>query len=211
MDTQVLSVDGEPKQTISLDDAVFSRAVSEGSIYHAIRNELANARVGTASTKTRSQVRGSTRKPWRQKGTGRARAGRRSSPLWVGGGVVFGPQLRDYGYKLPRTMKRVALKSILSMKAQQDALRVIEDFTVETGKTRDLVKILEPISEGRRTVLIMKDEDAMVKRAARNIPWLRFLSYQRLCAHDLYYAERVILMESAAAGLAELYGNARKK
>ncbi len=210
METQVLSLDGQPKQTIVLDDSVFGREVSEGSIYHAIRNELANARVGTAATKTRGQVRGSTRKPWRQKGTGRARAGRRSSPIWVGGGVAFGPQPRDYGYKLPRVMKRVAMKSILSMKARDGALAVVEDFGVESGKTKDLVKILSPISGGKRTVLVMKDDDPMVKRAARNVPWLRFLSYQRLCAHELYYADRVIFMKSAAERLAELYGGDKK-
>ncbi len=210
MDAQLFSVEGKPKQTISLDDTVFARDVSEGSIYHAIRNELANARLGTASTKTRSEVRGSTRKPWRQKGTGRARAGRRSSPVWVGGGVAFGPRPRDYGYKLPRTMKRVAMKSILSMKARNEALSVVEDFTVESGKTRDLVKILAPLAGERRTVLVMKDDDPMVKRAARNVPWLRYLSYERLRAHDLYYAERVVFMQSAAEKLGELYGRDNK-
>ena len=210
MDAQLFSVEGKPKQTISLDDTVFARDVSEGSIYHAIRNELANARLGTASTKTRSEVRGSTRKPWRQKGTGRARAGRRSSPVWVGGGVAFGPRPRDYGYKLPRTMKRVAMKSILSMKARNEALSVVEDFTVESGKTRDLVKILAPLAGERRTVLVMKDDDPMVKRAARNVPWLRYLSYERLRAHDLYYAERVVFMQSAAEKLGELYGRGNK-
>lgn len=191
---------------MALDDNVFAGKVSEGSIYHAIRNELANARVGTAATKTRSEVRGSTRKPWRQKGTGRARAGSRSSPIWVGGGTVFGPRPRDYGYKLPRTMKRVAMKSILSMKARDGALTVIEDFGIESGKTRDLVKILAPICEEKRSVLVMNDDDVMLKRAARNIPWLRYLSYQRLCAHELYYAERVVVMQSAAEKLAEFYG-----
>ncbi len=210
MDAQLFSIEGKPKQTISLDDTVFARDVSEGSIYHAIRNELANARLGTASTKTRSEVRGSTRKPWRQKGTGRARAGRRSSPVWVGGGVAFGPRPRDYGYKLPRTMKRVAMKSILSMKARNEALSVVEDFTVESGKTRDLVKILAPLAGERRTVLVMKDDDPMVKRAARNVPWLRYLSYERLRAHDLYYAERVVFMQSAAEKLGELYGRDNK-
>ncbi len=210
MDAQLFSVEGKPKQTISLDDTVFARDVSEGSIYHAIRNELANARLGTASTKTRSEVRGSTRKPWRQKGTGRARAGRRSSPVWVGGGVAFGPRPRDYGYKLPRTMKRVAMKSILSMKARNEALSIVEDFTVESGKTRDLVKILAPLAGEKRTVLVMKDDDPMVKRAARNVPWLRYLSYERLRAHDLYYAERVVFMQSAAEKLGELYGRDNK-
>ncbi len=111
MDAKVYSIQGEEIRTIQLDDAVFGREPSEGTIYHAIRNELANRRVGTSSTKTRSEVNGSTTKPWKQKGTGRARAGRRKSPLWTGGGIIFGPKPRDFGYSMPRKMKRLAMKS----------------------------------------------------------------------------------------------------
>ena len=106
MKATVFSVKGEALREVDLDEEVFQREVNQNVIYEAIKNELANARIGTASTKTRSEVRGSTAKPWRQKGTGRARAGRRRSPLWVGGGVVFGPKPRDYSYKLPRKVKR---------------------------------------------------------------------------------------------------------
>ena len=114
----------------------------EGALAGPLRNELANQRIGTASTKTRSEVRGSGTKPWRQKGTGRARAGSRQSPVWVGGGVVFGPRPRDYGYRLPRKIKRLAIRSILSQKQQESRLKVVEDFSVESGKTRELVKVL---------------------------------------------------------------------
>src|SRR6056297_571997 len=111
MDASVLSTEGKEVRKLALSEAVFNREVSEGSIYSAIRNELANLRVGTAKTKGRSEVRGTRKKPWRQKGTGRARAGSRQSPIWVGGGIAFGPQPRDYSYKLPRKVKRAALKS----------------------------------------------------------------------------------------------------
>jgi len=205
MEAKVLSIQGKEVRTVLLSDAVFNREISEGSIYHAIRNELANMRVGTAATKTRGLVNFSGRKPWRQKGTGRARSGTRRSPVWVGGGTIFGPQPRDYSYRLPKKIKRAALESILSQKAQDGTLTVVEDFTIDSGKTRDMVALLGKLTEAKRVVLVMKDDDGMVKRAARNIPWLRFLSYQRLRAHDLYYARHIIVMESAATALGDFY------
>lgn len=206
MEAKVFSTDGKELRSIALSDRVFGREVSEGAIYHAIRNELANLRVGTASTKTRSEVRGSGAKPWRQKGTGRARSGHKRSPVWVGGGTVFGPKPRDYSYKLPRKMKRAAMTSILTLKAQGDQLKVLEDFDVASGKTKDLVSILKNFSQEERTVLILKDDDKLVKRAARNIPWLTFLTFNRLRAHDLFYGKKVLVMESAATGLNDFYG-----
>ena len=207
MKKQVYGRDGKQLREIDLADAVFDRQVSRGGIYHAIRNELANQRQGTASVKTRAEVRGSSRKPYRQKGTGRARAGHRRSPIWVGGGRVFGPSPRDFGYRLPRKMKRLALKSILSLKSKQEELRVIEDFSVESGKTKDLVSILRNLVPAERTVIILKDDDQMLKRAGRNVPWLSFLAWNRLRAHDIFYGKHVLLLESAAAKLNELYGD----
>jgi large subunit ribosomal protein L4 len=206
MDAKVLSTEGKEVRSIRLSDSVFGRTVSDGAIYHAVRNELANGRVGTAKTKTRSEVAGSHRKPWRQKGTGRARAGTYQSPVRVGGGIAFGPQPRSYSYKLPRKMKRAALMSLLSQKVQADDLIVVEDFTVESGKTRDLARILAGLTSEARTVLILGDDDAMIKRAGRNIPWLSYLSYNRLRAHDLFYGQKVVVTESAAQKLNEFYG-----
>ena len=208
MKATVFSVKGEALREVDLDEEVFQREVNQNVIYEAIKNELANARIGTASTKTRSEVRGSTAKPWRQKGTGRARAGRRRSPLWVGGGVVFGPKPRDYSYKLPRKVKRLAMKSILSLKVHNESLKVVEDFTIESGKTKELAQLLANLSDGQRTVLVLKDNDPMIKRAGRNIPWLHFLSYNRLRAHDLYYGRNVLVLETAAGRLNEYYGKA---
>ena len=205
MEKKVLSTDGKEIRSIELSDEVFGREVSEGSIYYAIRNELANMRVGTASTKTRSEVRGSGAKPWSQKGTGRARSGHRRSPLWVGGGTVFGPKPRDYSYTMPKKMKRTAMKSILSMKAQDESLVVVEDFSVDSGRTKDLAVILKNLTDGVRTVMILKDDDALLKRAARNIPWLTTLSYNRLRAHDLFYGRKLIVLESAVKNLNEFY------
>jgi len=206
MDTKVLSIEGKELRSITLSDAVFGREVSDGAIYHAVRNELANARVGTANTKTRSEVAGSRRKPWRQKGTGRARSGTYQSPVRVGGGIAFGPRPRDYSYKLPRKMKRAAMMSLLSQKMRDDRLVVVEDFTVESGKTRELARIMTALTSQERTVLIMADDDAMIKRAGRNIAWMTFLSYSRLRAHDLFYGQRVVMTESAAKKINEFYG-----
>lgn len=208
MQAQVLSTAGKKLRQMDLADDVFSREVSDGAIYHAIRNELANARVGTASTKTRGFVHYSGRKPWRQKGTGRARSGTRRSPVWVGGGTVFGPQARDYSYRMPRKMKRAALHSILSQKLQDENLLVVEDFTVESGKTRDMVALMRGLTDTQRVVLITKDDDPMLKRAARNIPWLRYLAWNRLRAHDLFYAHTVVVMESAAKALGGIHEEA---
>ena len=206
MEVKVLSTTGKEVRNVALEDSVFARPVSEGAIYHAIRNELANDRVGTASTKTRGHVNYGGRKPWRQKGTGRARSGSRRSPVWVGGGTVFGPLPRDYSYKLPRKMKRNAFMSILTRKAQEGQLIVVEDFTVESGKTREIAALLRNLTEAGRVVLVTAGDDPMVKRAARNVPWLRFLTWNRLRAHDLFYAHAVVVMESAATALGTMYG-----
>ena len=210
MKTQVYGLDGTALREIDLADEVFGRDVSEGAIYHAIRNELANRRHGTASTKDRGEVQGSGKKPWKQKGTGRARAGHKRSPIWVGGGKVFGPKPRDYSYTLPRKVKRLALVSILSLKAREDRLRVVTDFTVESGKTRDLVAALKNLVAEERTVLVLKDDDAMIRRAGRNVPWLNFLSFNRLEAHELFYCRKLLLLETAAAKLNEFYAGGGK-
>ena len=205
MEKKVYSIDGKELRTIQLDDAVFGLPVNEDVIYYAITNELANARVGTACTKDRSEVHGSNAKPYKQKGTGRARRGDKKSPLLRGGGVIFGPKPRDFSYALPKKVKRLAMKSILSMKAQDDSLTLIEDFTVESGKTKDFAAILKNFSNNERTVLVLKDDDAKIKQAGRNIPTLSFLSYNRLRAHDLFYGKKVLMLESAAKNLSEFY------
>ena len=205
MEKKVYSIDGKELRTIQLDDAVFGLPVNEDVIYYAVTNELANKRVGTACTKDRSEVHGSNAKPYKQKGTGRARRGDKKSPLLRGGGVIFGPKPRDFSYALPKKVKRLAMKSILSMKAQDDSLTLIEDFTVESGKTKDFAAILKNFSSNERTVLVLKDDDAKIKQAGRNIPTLSFLSYNRLRAHDLFYGKKVLMLESAAKNLSEFY------
>lgn len=206
MKKQVYGLDGNPIREIELSDSVFNHEVSEDCIYHAIRNELANRRAGTASTKDRAEVQGSGKKPWKQKGTGRARAGHRRSPVWVGGGKVFGPKPRDYSYHLPRKVKRLALISILSSKARGEALRVVQDFTVDSGKTKDLVAALKKVAAEERTVVVMKDDDKMLRRAGRNVPWLHILCWDKLNAHELFYGKRLLVLETAVGKLNGMYG-----
>ncbi len=220
MEKKVYSVDGKELRTINLDDNVFGLPVNEDVIYYAITNELANKRVGTACTKTRAEVHGSNAKPYKQKGTGNARRGDKKSPINVGGGTIFGPKPRDFSYSIPRKEKRLAMKSILSLQAQADRLTVVEDFTIESGKTKDLVKILTNLSKGEkpaeeakstRTVILLKDDDSRIKQAGRNLPNVYFLSYNRLRAHDLFYARKIVMLEGSAQKLSEFYSKGEAK
>ncbi|HCC37228.1 MAG TPA: 50S ribosomal protein L4 [Treponema sp.] len=205
MNCKVYSKEGKELRTIELEETVFGLPVNEDLIWYAINNELANKRQGNACTKDRAEVHGSNAKPYKQKGTGRARRGDKKSPVLVGGGVVFGPKPRDFSYSMPKKAKRQAIKTILSLKAQSDTLKIIEDFSIESGKTRDLAGLLDNFTPGLRTVLILKDDDPNIKRAAANIPWLSYLSYNRLRAHDLFYGRQVLMLETAAKNLGDFY------
>jgi len=214
MEAKVISLSGKEPRTIELSDSVFGLPINEDVIWYAVTNELANSRVGTASTRDRSEVRGTNRKPFSKKGGGRARHGDLKANIFVGGGVSFGPKPRDYSYSIPRKEKQLSLKTILSLKVQDELVLIVEDFAVESGKTKDLLKVLSnvvDIKNPERTVLILKDDDPMIKRAARNIPWLTYLTYNRLRAHDLFYARRIIMMEGASAKLDEFYAKATKE
>lgn len=208
MEYKVFSKDGKELKTAELNEAVFNVEISDGCIYYAVNNELANRRVGTACTKSRGEVNYSNNKPFKQKGTGNARMGDKKSPVRVGGGTIFGPKPRDYSYVLPRKMKRLAMKSLLSMAVKEDKLVLVEDFTSENGKTKELTAVLKNfVEDNKRTVLVLKDDDSMLRRAARNIPYLRVLSYNRLSAKELLYGKKVLMLETAAQKLNDFYGN----
>ncbi len=207
MEYKVFSTNGTEVKTIELNERVFNCEVSDGSIYYAVNNELANRRVGTASTKTRAEVNYSNTKPFKQKGTGNARFGDKKSPVHVGGGTIFGPKPRDYSYQLPKKMKRLAMRSLLSKGVQDERLVVVEDFTSENGKTKDLAAILKNFKCGeKRTTIILKDDDKMLRRAARNIPYLHVLSFDKLSAKELLYARKILVLETAASNLNSFYG-----
>lgn len=212
MDKEILGTNGKATaDKVKLSKDVFGlKEINNQVIYDAIRCELANKRQGTAHAKDKSEVSGTNKKPWRQKGTGRARAGSRKSPVFRGGSVVFGPKPRDYSYKLPKKMKRTCYKNILSLKAGQDRIKIVQDFKVESGKTKDAYKILKAITDQPRVVLIYNEDDVMLKRAFRNIPEVKTLSYKRLSAHDLFYAKEIIIMKSAAEEMKNFFSTKKK-
>jgi len=208
MNTKLYDIKGKEKGTVRLNDAVFKIKPNKSAIYYALHSELANDRQGTASSKGRSEARGSGRKPFRQKGTGRARAGTRKSPIWTGGGVAFGPKPRSYRVRLPRKMKQLSVRSILSMKNSENSLKVVEDFSIESGKTRDFYSIATSLvdeDKRRRVLFIDTDRDDMNRKAGRNIPWLNYFDAVLLNTRDLFYATQLVLTESAVKVLNEKY------
>ncbi|WLN25272.1 50S ribosomal protein L4 [Borreliella valaisiana] len=207
MERKVFSKDGKEIRTINLDDRVFNIEISHGSIYNAIKNELSNLRVGTSSTKTRSEVKGSSKKPWKQKGTGRARVGTKRNPIWIGGGIALGPKPRDYSYRLPKKVKRLAFKSVLSLRAaDENNFKVIENFNIESGKTKDLALIIKNFASlNGKVVILLGNDDQMIKRAGKNIRDLKVLSFDKLRVVDLFYAKNLIALESAVNKLNEFY------
>ncbi len=207
MEAKVYATDGKvTEKTVELNADVFDVQVSDGCIYYAVNNELANRRVGTACTKTRAEVNYSNTKPFKQKGTGNARRGDKKSPIFVGGGTIFGPRPRDYSFSMPRKMKRTAMKSLLTLSVKEDRMVVVEDFTIESGKTKDMDAIIKNFSKDeQRTVVIMANDDAMIRRASKNIPYLHVLAYDKLSAKELLYGKKVVVLESAAKNLNEFY------
>lgn len=207
MKAKVYATDGKvTKKTVELNANVFEVQVSDGCIYYAVNNELANRRVGTACTKTRAEVNYSNTKPFKQKGTGNARRGDKKSPVFVGGGTIFGPRPRDYSFVMPKKMKRNAMKSLLSLAVKEERLVVVEDFTIEDGKTKSMASIVKNfVEDEKRTVVIMANDDKMVRRASKNIPFLHVLAYDKLSAKELLYGKKVIVLESAAKNLNEFY------
>jgi len=207
MKLKVLNIKGEQVREIEVSDDVFSVQSNRHSIYESIKNELANKRVGTSSTKTKAEVSGSGAKPWRQKGTGRASFGTKRNPVWVHCGVAFGPKPRDFSYTLPKKVKTLAYKSVFSLKYSQGSLIVVEKFDLPTGKTRDLVEIIDILlkeKENKKASFIVTDKDIMVKRAARNLKLLKCMSYLRLNVHDLYYSDTIIITEDSILELEKM-------
>jgi large subunit ribosomal protein L4 len=209
MNTKVYDISGKEKGTVELSDSVFNITPNRSAIYYALHAELSNRRQGTASTKSRSEVSGTGRKPFRQKGTGRARAGSYQSPVRVGGGIAFGPQPRGYRISLPRKTKRLSIRSLLSMKNSEEKLKVVEDFSVDSGKTKDLHAIalkLVDADKRNRVLLVDGDRDQLTRRAGRNIPWLTYFDASLLSTRELLYASQLVLTESAVKLLNEKYG-----
>jgi large subunit ribosomal protein L4 len=208
MNVKVYDIQGNEKGTAKLSDSVFKIKPNKSAVYYSLKAELSNARQGTASTKGRSEVKGSRAKMYRQKGTGRARAGSRRSPIRVGGGAAFGPKPRSYSIRLPRKVKRLSLKSLLSNKMSEKLVKVVEDFTVDSGKTKDLSIIATRLvdeDKRKRVLIIDKEPNKLNKQAGRNISWLKYYSADLLNTRELYYATQLLLTESAVKLLNEKY------
>ncbi len=207
-EAKLFSPTGEAKGEVALPDAAFGIEPNRHVMWEAVRNYLANQRQGTASVKHRGEVRGGGRKPWRQKGTGRARAGTTRSPVWVGGGRAFGPRPRDYSYRLPKKIKRLALRSALSAKAQGGEVMVVADFQLKEAKTREVVQLLKSLDLGSaRCLLVVPEHDADLARAARNIPKLELLEYRLLSTYEVLHADRLLIMESAVSKIGEAWNS----
>jgi large subunit ribosomal protein L4 len=188
---------------LELADTVFAAPVNEALLYEAVRNFRANQRGGTVKTKTRADVSGSGRKLWRQKGTGRARMGSIRSPIWRKGGTVHGPQPRDYSYHLPRKMLLGALRSALTSKLQDGALKVISAFNLEDHKTKNVKAVLD-VFEARRTVLLVDNpSDNKLALGSRNLPGVTLLATREVTPYHLLDAEKVLMSEAAAKKLSE--------
>lgn len=184
------------------NEAIFGVKSRPHLLHQAVVMQLANRRAGSASTKSKGLVRGGGKKPWRQKGTGRARAGSIRSPLWVGGGTVFGPQPRDYSYRMPRTARREALLSALSTKKREDKLIVVDKIELDRPKTKQMVEALAGLKVESALIVIPR-ADANIERAARNLPRVKVLRVEGLNVYDLLRYEHLILTESALKALEE--------
>lgn len=208
MELEVLGLNGIPKKKINVSDEIFGLEYNNDLVYKALVAELANERQGTVSTKTRKEVSGGGKKPWRQKGTGRARHGSIRSPIWVGGGIAHGPKPRDFSMSLPKQMKRKAYFVVLSSKVRDKDLLVIEDFSLDVIKTKEFVNrfnnFLQKLDKGYG-ILVIPDVNRNLILSARNLPNLEIMTYNNLKLKDIFYATKVIFFESAIKKYEDLY------
>jgi large subunit ribosomal protein L4 len=200
----VKNLKNEVVGSLELLDAVFAGPINEDLMHQAVKQYLASNRAGTHKTKTRAEVSGSGKKPWRQKGTGRARVGEIRNPLWRKGGTVFGPQPRDYAYHLPRKMFRAALKSALAFKLKENQLSIIEAFTLDDHKTRPLAKALAGIGGRRKVLLIDNSENRNLHLASRNMDEVHLIPNLQITPYHVLNANHVVISKSAIQALQEV-------
>lgn len=197
MQVPLKNMQGQQVGTIDLSDAIYASEINKAVMHQALMRQLANRRLGTHNTKTRSFVKGGGRKPWRQKGTGRARQGSTRSPHWRGGGVVFGPHSRSYTQKMPRKMRRLALRSALSVKAQDQQVIVLDGLSLEAPRTRDVAAMLKALEIDRSALLVLPGVDATVELSARNLPNVKTLHASYLNVRDLLGYETLLLTKQS--------------
>ncbi|TXL61017.1 50S ribosomal protein L4 [Cerasibacillus terrae] len=197
--------DGTQAGDIELNDAVFGIEPNKHVLHEAVAMQRASQRQGTHKVKNRSDVRGGGRKPWRQKGTGRARQGSIRSPQWVGGGVVFGPTPRSYSYKLPKKVRRLALKSALSTKTKGENLIVLDALSFEAPKTKQLVEMLNKLDVDTKTLIVTTEKDENVTRSANNLQGVKVLTVNEVNVYDLLAHDKLVLTKDAAEKAGEVF------
>jgi large subunit ribosomal protein L4 len=190
----VFDIEKKKVSQVDLNDAVFGAEVNEAIIYDVVKMQLASRRSGTASTKTRSDVSGGGKKPWRQKGTGRARAGTTRSPIWRGGGIVFGPHPRDYSYSIPKKVRKKAIISALSMKFKDNKMLILKDFPMEKISTRIFKGVFDLFSL-KKALFILDDNNAVLLKSSRNIKNVKMIRSEGINVYDILNHEHLILLE----------------
>lgn len=198
---KIRSLENKIVGTLDLADSVFDAPVNEGLMHDAVRQFLASRRAGTHATKTRGEVAGSGRKPWRQKGTGRARVGEVRNPLWRAGGTVFGPKPRDYGYRMPRKMFRAALRSALTARFRDSAVNVIDKFELADHRTRPFAEQMGSLGFSRKVLLVDDSDNSNLVLASRNLPEVSLLTNLSLTPYQVLDANHVVFTRAAVEGL----------
>ena len=200
----VYNMEGKEVETMELDDAVFGVDVNEHLVHMAVVQQLANNRQGTQKAKTRSEVRGGGRKPWRQKGTGHARQGSTRAPQWTGGGVVFAPTPRDYSFKLNKKEKRAALKSALSSRVAENKFVVVDELKFDAIKTKDFAKVMSNLGV-EKALVVINDNDTNVVMSAKNIPTVKTASTSTINVYDILQYNTVVVTKDAVNTIQEVY------
>ena len=190
----VYDIEKNKVSEIEISDSVFGVPVKEHLISDVIKMQLASRRQGTASTKRRSEVRGGGRKPWRQKGTGRARVGTIRSPLWRGGGIVFGPRPRDYSFRIPKKVKKAALKSALSLKVMEDKMLILRDFPMDEIKTKKFKEVLDKF-ELKSVLFVLDKADAVLEKSSKNIKEVKMMRSEGINVYDLIKYDNLVVLE----------------
>jgi len=202
----LVDASGAARGEVELPEQIFGIAPNAAVVHEALTRQLAARRLGTRATKTRGEVRGGGRKPWRQKGTGRARHGSRRSPIWVGGGVAFGPHPGLPGAGLPRKMRRLAVRSLLADKARHGALTVLEELRLDTPRTKDLAGVLQRLgAAGQKVLVVTATANATLVKAAENLRGVTILTARTLNVHDLLTHDRLVVTREALEALPEVW------
>ena len=201
----VLDMKGKKVSDIELNDGIFAIEPNMSAMHLVVVNYLANQRQGTQSTLTRSEVSGGGKKPWRQKGTGRARQGSTRAPQWYHGGIALGPKPRDYGFSINKKVRRLAMKSALSSKVAADEMIVLDSLSLDTIKTKDVVAVLSAIGAGKKTLIVLPEKNDVIYKSARNIAGVKTTLVSTLNVYDILNCDKIVVLKDAASKIEEVY------